>query len=69
MQIRTVSKKLSYGADVVKDNSHVVKRGGRKNGIWKILYDEDESFFKRIQTIKVGGYIHNNGFVTFCFFS
>lgn len=25
MQIRTVSKKLSYGADVVKDNPYVIK--------------------------------------------
>ena len=123
MQIRTVSKKLSYGADVVKDNSYVIKEandvvkdvvketddvvkekanvtkefakaqrqiyklisqtpqisaaqmpenmgislrqvqrylkqlsdqnlivreGGRKNGVWKILDDEYEGFFKRI---------------------
>lgn len=119
MQIRTVSKKLSYGADVVKDNPYVIKEandvvketddvvkekanvtkefakaqrqiyklisqtpqisaaqmsenmgislrqvqrylkqlsdpnlivreGGRKNGVWKILDDEYEGFFKRI---------------------
>ena len=119
LQIRTVSKKLSYGADVVKDNPYVIKEandvvketddvvkekanvtkefakaqrqiyklisqtphinatqmsenmgislrqvqrylkqlsdlnlivrdGGRKNGIWKILDDEYEGFFKRI---------------------
>ena len=123
MQIRTVSKKFSYGADVVKDNPYVIKEandvvkdvvketddvvkekanvtkefakaqrqiyklisqtpqisaaqmsenmgislrqvqrylkqlsdlnlivrdGGRKNGIWKILDDEYEGFFKRI---------------------
>lgn len=123
MQIRTVSKKLSYGADVVKDNSYgikeandvvkdvvketddvvkekanvtkefakaqrqiyklisqtpqisaaqmsenmgislrqvqrylkqlsdqnlIVREGGRKNGVWKILDDEYEGFFKRI---------------------
>ena len=123
LQIRTVSKKLSYGADVVKDTPYVIKEandvvkdvvketddvvkekanvtkefakaqrqiyklisqtpqisaaqmsenmgislrqvqrylkqlsdlnlivrdGGRKNGIWKILDDEYEGFFKRI---------------------
>lgn len=123
MQIRTVSKKLSYGADVVKDNPYaikeandvvkdvvketddvvkekanvtkefakaqrqiyklisqtpqisaaqmsenmgislrqvqrylkqlsdqnlIVREGGRKNGVWKILDDEYEGFFKRI---------------------
>lgn len=120
LQIRTVSKKLSYGADVVKDNPYVIKEandvvndvvkdvvkekanvtkefakaqrqiyklisqtpqisaaqmsenmgislrqvqrylkqlsdqnlivreGGRKNGVWKILDDEYEGFFKRI---------------------
>lgn len=119
MQIRTVSKKLSYGADVVKDNPYVIKEakdvvketddvvkekanvtkefakaqrqiyklisqtpqisvaqmsenmgislrqvqrylkqlsdqnlivreGGRKNGVWKILDDEYEGFFKTI---------------------
>lgn len=119
MQIRTVSKKLSYGADVVKDNPYVIKEandvvketddvvkekanvtkefakaqrqiyklisrmpqisaaqmseymgislrqvqrylkqlsdqnlivreGGRKNGVWKILDDEYEGFFNRI---------------------
>lgn len=123
MQIRTVSKKLSYGAGVVKDNPYVIKEandvvkdvvketddvvkekanvtkefakaqrqiyklisqtpqisaaqmsenmgislrqvqrylkqlsdqnlivreGGRKNGVWKILDDEYEGFFKRI---------------------
>lgn len=123
MQIRTVSKKLSYGADVVKGNPYVIKEandvvkdvvketddvvkekanvtkefakaqrqiyklisqtpqisaaqmsenmgislrqvqrylkqlsdqnlivreGGRKNGVWKILDDEYEGFFKRI---------------------
>lgn len=40
-QVQRYLKQLS-------DQNLIVREGGRKNGIWKILDDEYEGFFKRI---------------------
>lgn len=43
MQIRTVSKKLSYGADVVKDNPYVIKEA---NDVVKDVVKETDDVVK-----------------------
>lgn len=40
-QVQRYLKQLS-------DQNLIVREGGRKNGVWKILDDEYEGFFKRI---------------------
>ena len=40
----TVNKLLATASDL----KLIVREGGRKNGIWKILDEEYEGFFKRI---------------------
>ena len=45
MQIRTVSKKLSYGADVVKDNPYVIKEA---NDVVKDVVKETDDVVKDV---------------------
>ena len=44
ISLRQVQRYLKQLSDL----NLIVREGGRKNGVWKILDDEYEGFFKRI---------------------
>lgn len=47
-KIGVSSRQVQKYLKQLSDLHLIVREGGRKNGIWKILDDEYEDFFKRI---------------------